>query len=159
MANFGRRKVTQHDASRLSAVDHPQIALPLPGSGLRPQVASFTLDQIRRVGSVEGAIEMSMRCSGLRAKEFYLALDLDKGHWSRIESGDSPFPFPKLNQFMDVAGNEIPLIWSAERRGWDWLTIRQHHSDTERRIAELEQENADLRRSLTLVVAVKGKSE
>lgn len=156
MANFGRRKVTQHTSTQGLAVDDPQFKLALPGVGVRPPGAAFTLNQARAIGSMQGALEMSMRCSGLLAKDFQLALGLDKGHWSRIENGDAPFPLQKLDQFMTIAGNEIPLIWSAERRGWDWDSIRKHHSDAEHQIAVLQQENADLKRSLALVVAAKG---
>lgn len=149
---LGRGKVRQHESTRLPQVAEAQIALPLPGVGSRPKRAHFTLDQVRRMTEPQGAIEMAIRCSGLLAKDFQLGLGFDKGHWSRVESWDASFPFQKMQPFMDLAGNEIPLIWSVERRGYDWDTIRQHHSDAEARIASLEQENADLKRSLALVV-------
>jgi hypothetical protein len=136
----------------LPDVADPQIALPLPGAGTRPQGAKFTIDQVRAIPSVQGSIEMSMRCSGLLSKDFQLGLGMNGGHWSRVENGGAPFPFQELDRFMDIAGNEIPLIWSAERRGWNWESMRKHHSDAEARIAMLEKENADLTRSLALVV-------
>lgn len=156
MGNFGRRKVSQHESTKLTDVAEAQFQLPLPGAGTRPRGADFTLDQVRIVGTPEGAMEMAMRCSGLMAKDFQLGLKFDKGHWSRIENGDAGMPFGKLDPFMDLAGNDIPLIWLAERRGKDWSTIRAHHSESEARIAHLEQENKDLRRALNLVVNSKG---
>lgn len=55
---------------------------------------------------------------------------------------------------MRLCGNEAPLIWLAEKCGYDWATIRKHASGQERRVAELEREVGDLRRLLRLKAEV-----
>ena len=98
---------------------------------------------------------LCVTASGLARKQIFDELDIDKATWSRIESGDAHFPTNKLASLMTICGNEAPLIWLAERRGWDWSTIRAHASDQERRITELERENLDLQRALRLIVGAK----
>ena len=49
---------------------------------------------------------------------------------------------------------QAPLIWLAEARGYDFTSMRKHRSDHERRVAELEAENNDLRRLLKLKAEV-----
>lgn len=91
--------------------------------------------------------------SGLEHKECYGPLHVDPSHWTKIRSGTAGPPADeRFDHYLDVVQNEIPLIWWAEKRGYDWLTIRKHRSDQERRIAELETENRDLKRAMTLWV-------
>jgi hypothetical protein len=43
--------------------------------------------------------------------------------------------------------NDIPLIWLAEARGYDFLSMRRHFAtELEKENAELREENAALRR-------------
>ena len=63
------------------------------------------------------ACELAMRVAGLNAKQVYMTLKIDKGHWSRIEAGEAHFPHQKLEAFLDLVGNDIPLQWLAFRRG------------------------------------------
>jgi adenosine/AMP kinase len=67
--------------------------------------------------SMSAAVKLAANVSGLEEKEIYLALKIDAGHWTRILNGQAHFPIDKLGEFMDLVGNEVPLIWLAYRRG------------------------------------------
>lgn len=98
-----------------------------------------------------------MEVSGLEDKEIYGELDLDAGAFSRIRKGTAWLPQDeRLNRFMNVVHNEVPLIWLAESRGYDWTTIRKHRSDLQRRVEELEKELADRDRAITLILSAQG---
>lgn len=96
------------------------------------------------------AIVFSVRASGYDSKVVPQLFGFDEGNWSRIVNArDRFFPQDRLNEFMDVMGNEAPLIQLCESRGYDFSTMRKHQTETElkleaanRRIAELEQKNA-----------------
>lgn len=71
-------------------------------------------------------------------------------YWTRILNGNGAhFPTDKLEQFMDLVGNEIPLQWLAHRRGKGLVLLL---SEAERllqaekeRASKLEDENRLLR--------------
>lgn len=68
--------------------------------------------------SFSAAIRLAANCSGLEEKEIYVPLKIDASHWTRILNGkNAHFPTDKLELFMDLVGNEIPLMWLAHRRG------------------------------------------
>jgi adenosine/AMP kinase len=67
--------------------------------------------------SMSAAVKLAANVSGLEEKEIYLALKIDAGHWTRILNGQAHFPLDKLDEFMTLVGNEVPLIWLAYRRG------------------------------------------
>lgn len=106
---------------------------------------------IRRRTTFLGAWNLAQDISGLEDKQVYQPLGIDSSHWSKIRKGQaSPPADERFLRYFDIVRNDIPLIWLAEARGYDWLTIRKHQSAHEKRIAELESENRDLRRALTL---------
>ncbi len=119
-------------------------------------VTPITIDitTIRRQGSLQAAIGLCIAASGKDRKQIYGALDIDAATFSRIESAQANFPPNKLCALMGLCANEAPLIWLAEARGYDFTSMRKHRSDHERRVAELEAENNDLRRLLKLKAEV-----
>ncbi len=96
----------------LRSVD-AQGELPLP----RAVTSPVSPDVVRAQPSFRAAIRLAANASGLEEKEIYLQLRIDAGHWTRMMNGEANFPDEKLEQFMDVVGNEIPLEWLAFRRG------------------------------------------
>lgn len=89
--------------------------------------------------------------AGLQDKQVYGRLGIDSSHSTKIRKGTaSPPADERFLRYFDVVRNEIPLIWAVEARGYDWLTLRKHRSDEQRRIAELENENRDLKRAMAL---------
>jgi hypothetical protein len=122
----------------------------------QPHVEPVTpelIQSIRRRSTFLGAWNFAQDFAALEDKQCYQPLQIDSSHWTKIRKGHaSPPGDQRFSQYLDVVQNEIPLIWWAESRGYDWTTIRKHRSDQEKRIAVLEQENRDLRRSMTLWV-------
>lgn len=98
------------------------------------------LEAVRRQPSMTRAL---MLCSDLGGfendKDFCRHLDLDPSVWTRIKSGDANFPHDRYETLFDACGNETPLIWLADRRGY-LLTPKE--SELERRL-RLEKERAD----------------
>lgn len=97
----------------LRAVDG-QAELPLRRTVLTSPVSP---EVVRAQPSFRAALRLAANASGLEEKEIYLPLKIDAGHWTRMMNGDANFPDDKIEQFMDLVENEIPLEWLAFRRG------------------------------------------
>lgn len=115
------------------------------------------IEQVRRQPSMTKAIVLCADLGGFENdKDFCRALSLDQTVWSRIKDGERCFPHDQFEQLFSVCGNEAPLIWLADRRGYE-LTPRE--SELERRLrleqearAKVELENKVLRE----VIATRG---
>lgn len=112
-----------------------QVSLPLC------EPVDFSVIKLQR--TFWEACELAMRVAGLNAKQVYMTLKIDKGHWSRIEAGEAHFPHQKLEAFLDLLGNDIPLQWLAYRRG-KGLHILE--SEQQRIIRAKDDEIAELRK-------------
>lgn len=114
----------------------------------RPAPADVSVATILRRPTFLRAIHLAQEVTGLEDKEVYGELDMDASHWTRVKSGAAHFPCDeRLLKFFDVVNNDVPLIWLCERRGYDSHSLRKHFiTDDARRVAELEEENAALRR-------------
>jgi hypothetical protein len=94
---------------------------------------------IHRQKSLLSAIALCAQAAGLQDKELYLPLGIDASHWSRIIKGDAHFPLERLGPLMDLCGNEAPLEWLANSRGYE---LRPLETEVERLLRE-ETERAD----------------
>lgn len=133
-----------------SKVRHQLELLP----GAEPHVEPVTpelISQVRRKPTLLAAWNFAQDFACLEDKQCYGKIGIDASHWGKIRSGKaSPPADARFGHYMDVVHNEIPLIWLVESRGYDWASLRKHRSDHERRIAQLENENRDLKRAMTL---------
>lgn len=109
------------------------------------------MSQVVAQKSMVSAVALCVKVSGLDDKEIYLTLGIDAGHWSRIMKGDAHFPLNKLNELMDLCGNEAPLMWLAHSRNYG-LKILQ--SEAERRAEEAEKRARDAEEKLRFLTAV-----
>ncbi len=114
----------------LSSVDHPELPL-----CRKADKTVVPLDLVMRQPSMAQAIALCVQVSGLEDKEVYMTLGIDAGHWTRIMKGDAHFPVNKLGDLMDLCGNESPLIWLSNRRGYGLVLLK---TEAERRIEQLE---------------------
>lgn len=89
------------------------------------------------------AIRLAANCSGLEEKEIYVPLKIDASHWTKILNAKSGahFPTDKLELFMELVGNEIPLQWLAHRRGKGLVLLL---SEAERLLKESQEREAKL---------------
>jgi hypothetical protein len=105
---------------------------------------------VRRQPSMTKAITLCADLAGfVNDKDLCRVLEIDQPVWARIKSGQANFPQDKLLDLMDEAGNEVPLIWLADRRGY-LLTPKE--SELEKRLraerearVKAEEENKLLR--------------
>ena len=114
-------------------------------------ITAELIRSIRKRPTFLAAWNFAADFSALEDKQVYQPLGIDSSHWSKIRAGRGyPPADERFVRFFDVVQNEIPLVWLVESRGYDWMSLRKHRSDEQRRIGELEQEVRDLRRVLTL---------
>ena len=114
----------------LHAVDDPQRSLPLS----KPQPVGEEV--VFAQSTFSAAIRLAANVSGMDEKQIYRELDIDPGHWTRILNGDAHFPVDKLERFMDLVANEIPLQWLAHQRGKGLVLLE---SESTRRLREAEE--------------------
>lgn len=97
------------------------------------------------------ALQLCQTLSGLDDAQFYgpNGIVKDQAQWSRVmgPSGHH-FPHDKLNLFMDLAGNEVPMLWLLHSRGYDLESLRKTQTETERQLSLVLAENDALRRVL-----------
>lgn len=102
------------------------------------------------------ALQLCQTLSGKDDAQFYGngGIVKDQAQWSRIMGpSNHNFPHEKLNLFMDLAGNEAPLMWLLQSRGYDLNSLRHRETETEKQLRLAREENVALRRVLTGGVA------
>lgn len=102
-----------------------QMSLPMSGP-----VSPDVIERRRHVGE---AIRLSMQVAMLDQKQIYIPLKFDKGHWSRIMSGELSFPADRLEDFIRLVGNTIVLQYLAFLFGLGLYTLE---SEQQRQIRE-----------------------
>jgi hypothetical protein len=122
-----------------------QLALKLPR-----QPVTVDVETIRRQPTMTRAIVLASELAGLKNdKDQARAIGLDQTTWSLIKKGERAFPHDGYEEMFDEFGNEVPLIWLADRRGY-LLTPKE--SELEKRLraerearVKAEEENKLLR--------------
>lgn len=118
---------------------------------IKPPMQEVDPALVSRQGSFTNALVLAQTLSGLEDKELCGRGGIinDTATWSRIKGGSNNFPQDNLCKFMDAVGNEAPLIWLAQRRGYELVPLE---TEMERRLRvererseKLAQENALLR--------------
>lgn len=109
--------------------------------------------EIAREKTLGGSIGLCIKAAGYEPKEVQAALKLDKGQWSRWESGQEGVVWPKLVSVMDYCGNNSPVLWMAYDRGYDLSRMVKRESEIERQNRMLREENNALRRVLQAIPA------
>lgn len=135
----------------LKGVDHPELPL-----ARKAERIDIPLDLVLKQPSLAAAIALCVQASGLEEKEVYLPLEIDAGHWTRIMKGDAHFPVNKLNGLMDLCGNEAPLMWLANSRGYGLVILK---TEAERRAEAAERALEEERSKVRLLTdLLKGKA-
>lgn len=110
--------------------------------------SDVTASEISRETSLGGAIDLCAKVAGLEPKQVVADLKLDKAQWSRWTSGQEGVIWPKLQAVMDLCGNDAPLLWMMQARGYDLSSLRKLETDLERQNRLLREENTALKRVL-----------
>lgn len=124
-------------SNALRSVDQPQLPL-----SRRANKVVIPHEVVFAQPSMNAAVILCITTSGLQETEVCLSLGIDAGHWTRMRKGEAHFPLNKLNDLMDLCGNEAPLIWLAHSRGMGLVMLK---SESERLLAERDQEIERLR--------------
>lgn len=108
-----------------------------------------TADMVERQDSMLAAIRLCVSLSGLEDNEVALALDIQAAQWSRILAGTAHMPPNKIGDLMDLCGNEAPLLWLANARGYGLHLLKseaeRQRDEAQNELAAKERENALLR--------------
>ena len=121
-----------------------------------------TQQEIAREKTLGGAIGLCVKAVGYEGKEVMDALrvngkPLDKGQWSRWESGGEGVVWPKLTALMDYCGNDAPLLWMLQQRGYDLSSLRKLETEWQRKEREQRERAERAEQALALVMtAMKG---
>lgn len=104
------------------------------------------LSVVTRQPTLSSAIKLCISMSGFESeKQIYMTLGIDAGHWTRISKGEAHFPQDKLIALMDLCGNEAPLIWLANQRGYELTPLQ---TKIEKELAEEKAKTAELEAKL-----------
>jgi len=110
--------------------------------------SEVTPQEVARETTLGGAISLCAKAAGLEPKEVQALLKTDKAQWSRWESGAEGVVWPKFAALMDACGNDAPVLWMLNARGYDLHSLRRRESETERENRLLREEVTALRRVL-----------
>jgi hypothetical protein len=131
--------------------DDMTLDLPMPA-----YVQAVDPHLVVRQTSMTKALQLCQTLSGKDDAHFYGSNGIvkDQAQWSRIMGPSTHnFPHEKLNLFMDLAGNEAPLLWLLQSRGYDLSSLRLLETETEKHLRLAREENSALRRVLLGVKA------
>jgi hypothetical protein len=134
-----------------SAVEQGHLLL--SRADAKPEVP---LTMILQRKTLLGAINLCIELSGLEAKEIYLPLGIDAGHFTNLRKGQGHFPTDKISDLMDLCGNEVPLVWQAHQRGYGLVVLK---SEAERLLELAQHELAAERLKVrVLTEAINGRT-
>jgi hypothetical protein len=112
--------------------------------------ADVSATEIARKATLGGAIDLCLQVGGLEPKQVQADLKLDKAQYSRWTSGQEGIIYPKLSAVMDLAGNDVPLLWMLHDRGYDLGSVHKRENELQRDNRRLREQNA------ALILALKG---
>lgn len=105
-----------------------QERLPLPR-----EMQVVDLPAVRRLATMTKAIALCADLGGFENdKDFCRELEIDAPTWSQIQTGARYFPQDKYERLFEACGNEVPLQWLADRRGY---VLVPKQTEMERRLA------------------------
>jgi hypothetical protein len=106
-------------------------------------LGKVTADEIARKRTFGDAIGLSAEVAGYDLeKQASAEIGMDKGQWSRIQSGQEGIKWARLQTFLDRMGNDIPLLWMLHQRGYDVHSLRKRETELERELRETQEELA-----------------
>lgn len=109
-------------------------------------------EEVARKQSLGAAIELCAELAGFELdKQLQQALDVDKGQFSRWQSGQEGIKWDKFAALMDICGNDSPVLWMLHQRGYDLHSLRKRETETERRLREEREKNEELARENALL--------
>lgn len=121
--------------------------------------SEVTPQEIAREKTLGGAIGLCAKAAGLEPKQVQDAIKSDKAQFSRWTDDKEGITWGKFSALMDVCGNDAPLLWMLQQRGYDLSSLRKQESETERALRAAKEELARERlKNQALVEALTGRA-
>ncbi len=111
-------------------------------------------EMVLKCQTFKDALKLAKTFSGLDDKQFCMRLEIDPGQWSRIWSHQAHFPEEKLEEFISLCGNLIPLRWLALKFGYGLNPLK---SALETELEKERSEKDELRKKLAYFEELIGK--
>lgn len=120
----------------------------------------ISFDELRRKKSLGSALEMCADVSGYQFDSMLAKkLVVDKGQFSRWQSGEEGIKWEKFTRLMDTCGNDAPLLWMLHDRGYELESVRRLQSQTEKALCQAHAElEAERLKVLVLTNALNGRT-
>jgi hypothetical protein len=93
--------------------------------------SEVTPQEVAREQSLGGAINLCAKAAGLSPKEVQDGLKADRAQFSRWTDDKEGILWSKLAALMDLCGNDAPLFWMLNARGYDLSSLRRLETETE----------------------------
>ena len=121
------------------------VQLDLLGASPERETQDVPLSTILKQSDLLAAVNLCLNVSGKHDQVFSLVTGIDPGNFSAMRKGTKHFPLRSLDSLCNEAGNDIPLIYWAHKRGYGLVRLRDAK---DRRIAELEAKNSELQKEI-----------
>lgn len=121
------------------------VQLDLLGSSDSRDQQEVPMTTIIKQADLLAAVNLGINVSGKDDKAFCASTGIDPGNFSAMRKGIKHFPLRSLDPICNEAGNDIPLIYWAHKRGYGLVRLRDAK---DRKIAELEAKNAELQKEI-----------
>jgi hypothetical protein len=118
---------------------------------IKPPMTSIDVDLVGRQPDFTSALRLCQSIGGIDDKvvagPHSRAIVTNAATWSRItgKAKQHHFPQDKLNDFMDLCGNEAPLFWLALSRGYVLVPME---SETQRLLRIEREKNVETEKKL-----------
>lgn len=98
-----------------------------------------TPQEIARKSTLGGAISLCAEAAGKEPKEVQIGLRADKAQFSRWTDDKEGITWSKLAALMDLCGNDAPLLWMLQARGYDLSSLRKQETELEKKLRLAEE--------------------
>ena len=105
--------------------------------------------EVARKKTLGDALQLCAELAGFSLdKTLQQSLGVDKAQFSRWMGGTEGISWSKFTGLMDYCGNDAPLMWMVDQRGYDLTSLRKREDEYQIKIRLLEEENNALRNAL-----------
>ena len=118
--------------------------------------SDVTPQEIARETSLGGAIGLCAKVAGFEPKQIQAELNTDKAQFSRWVADQEGIVWKKLAALMDMCGNDAPLLWMLQARGYDITSLRRLESETEKALRLAEERAAKAEEKCRLLLEAIG---
>lgn len=121
--------------------------------------SEITPQEVARETSLGGSISLCAKAAHMAPKEVQDALRADRAQFSRWTDDKEGITWSKLSALMDLCGNDAPLLWMMNARGYDLHSLRRQETEGEKALRLAREENEALKTAnRVLVDAMNGRA-